>query len=211
MIEVDEKQGGPVSDWEEDRRRAKAWFESWDRDFFRRTHSFNRLPTFLDDCRHYAPTLEAMGGELFWAMFYEVWNACDATWQYRHEVLGLLREHRDYCHEFGDFFGIVDHWDNPNEVAFNESLPDRIRVYRGCSREQVRSLAWTTDYDVAWRFARGHRGAKTPDPVIAECVVPLHIVLATFAGREESEVILDFKRLPKKIILHPFEQEKAAA
>lgn len=51
------------------------------------------------------------------------------------------------------------------------SLPDIITVYRGCERDRVNALSWTTEKHVAEKFALGGRGANPKDPVIATTTV----------------------------------------
>jgi hypothetical protein len=70
-------------------------------------------------------------------------------------------------------------------------LPDKLRVFRGCSRERVLGVAWTTDRQVAEGFARGHRGIPVPDPVVASGVIDRRQVFMTFDDRSESEIVLD--------------------
>lgn len=78
--------------------------------------------------------------------------------------------------------------------AFFDGLPDPIRVYRGCSRQHVMGIAWTTDRDVAKGFAQGHRGIPVPDAIIAEADIPKSAVFAIFLERDESEVLLNPER-----------------
>lgn len=131
-------------------------------------------------------------GETFWPVFTEMWTICDATWEHRSDVCTLLRRHADTRATYDR---------REREQTFFRSLPERLTVYRGCSRMRQRGVSWTTDREVAAGFAKGHRGIRVPDPVIVECSVSKNIVLATFAyEREESEVLLDYRRLPR--VLH---------
>jgi hypothetical protein len=47
------------------------------------------------------------------------------------------------------------------------ALPQTVTVYRGCDREHIDGVAWTTSKDVARFFATGGRYGRPPDPVIA--------------------------------------------
>ena len=68
-------------------------------------------------------------------------------------------------------------------------------MHRGCSRPRVRGVSWTTDRAVAKTFARGHRGIRLPEPVVATAMVPKAAIFATFTERNESEIVLDPRRL----------------
>jgi hypothetical protein len=146
--------------------------------------SEKRLECFLYNCSE----VQAEGRD-FWPIFTEMWSMCDSTWEYRNAILKLLRKHaktRATCDRRED------------EMAFYNELPERITVYRGCSKMRQRGLAWTTERGVAEGFAKGLRQIEVPEPVVLKCVVPKSVVLATFAfDRNESEVLLDYLRLPR--------------
>lgn len=72
-----------------------------------------------------------------------------------------------------------------------DSLPDIITVYRGCERDRVNALSWTTEKHVAERFALGGRGANLEDPVIATTTVKKSEVFFASNQRNEFEIVHD--------------------
>lgn len=99
--------------------------------------------------------------DLFWRVFSEMWSVCDATWQHQNDLLEAFsnRPPKPAKHI------------TPEARTFFDALPDVVTVYRGGSRERVRGLSWTTDRAVGESFARGHRGIRVPDPVVATATV----------------------------------------
>lgn len=71
------------------------------------------------------------------------------------------------------------------------SLPDIITVYRGCERDRVNALSWTTEKHVAEKFALGGRGANPKDPVIATTTVRKSQVFFASDERNEFEIVHD--------------------
>jgi hypothetical protein len=57
----------------------------------------------------------------------------------------------------------------------------------------VRGLPWTTDRQIAERFARGGRFPPPPDPVVASAEIEKADLFFVSTDRKESEVILDPK------------------
>jgi hypothetical protein len=53
---------------------------------------------------------------------------------------------------------------------------------------------------VAEGFARGHRIIPVPDPVVAEAVVEREAGFAVVKGRNESELLIDLRRLCKLVV-----------
>lgn len=112
---------------------------------------------------------------------------CDDTWRHHEELLSYLRlAAADYSAE--EFF-------DAEQATFFDRLPNRVTVYRGCSRPRVSALSWTTDPAVAAEFARGHRGIRVPDAVVASAKIDKQYIFAVFVDRAESEVLLDPDRL----------------
>ncbi|WP_409188491.1 hypothetical protein [Bradyrhizobium sp. RDM4] len=122
--------------------------------------------------------------KVFWQVFHENWSGCDNTWVLQDEILDAL-----------EWFGLdgVDMTDE--QLAFLSGLAtdrySRITVYRGCSRERIRGLSWTTNAKIAQEFARGHRGIGVPDPVVVKAKVRKSNVITVISNREEEEVILN--------------------
>jgi hypothetical protein len=118
--------------------------------------------------------------EIFWPVFCDYWSACEETWWLRDPLLHILRMHAPAI--------------MPNQKVF-DALPERVQVFRGCSRERIAGLSWTTERHVAERFAHGHRGIPVPDPVVATGTIARPDIFVVISDRNESEVLLDPDRL----------------
>lgn len=124
--------------------------------------------------------LRRAGARTFWNALAEWWTLCDDTWPHRPELLRQLRRHgpgRNYL--------------PARDRSFLDALPERVTIYRGCSRSRVRGVSWTTDPEIAAGFARGHRAIPVPDPVVVEAEVDRARILAAFTDRQEAEVLVD--------------------
>jgi hypothetical protein len=117
---------------------------------------------------------------VFWPVFHETWPMCDGTWENRGWLERVLMHHHlrrrgtDYL--------------PANDRAWFDSLPDPIRVYRGCSRQRERAVSRTTDEAVALKFARGTRW-RNPHPVVVTGMVSKCEVVGVYTDRKESEVV----------------------
>jgi hypothetical protein len=134
------------------------------------------------------PLLEATYLEpphVFWPVFLDNWCGCDGLWAQRKHMLPILRRRTAELSPIGLM--------NPLDRAFYEGLPDRVTVFRGCGRRRVRGLPWTTDRQIAERFARGGRFPPPPDPVVASAEIEKADLFFVSTDRKESEVILDPK------------------
>ena len=121
-------------------------------------------------------------------IFLEWGNMCDAPWGYRSDLSEVLRQSLAEV-------ALTDML-TPDELAFYASLPDPTPVWRGCEDGRERGLHWTTNRALAEDFARGKRCInKNPTLVAAE--IPKQHVLAVFAGRQEDEVVVNYRRLRK--------------
>lgn len=114
----------------------------------------------------------------FWRLFNEWFSACDNTHLIQGEFKEALRQH-----------GRGIEWLSPDGMAFFDSIPDQVTLYRGCSRSRIHALSWTTDSNVAAGFATGHRSIRVPDPVLASATIRKAEILTVVVTREESEVI----------------------
>lgn len=86
-----------------------------------------------------------------------------------------------------------------NEVAFLNSLPDTVTLYRGVTKinhTRYKALSWTVDYETAVWFANRYRNYE-PEGGIHEVwtvIVPKERILASFTedGKDnEGEVIVN--------------------
>jgi hypothetical protein len=121
--------------------------------------------------------------EVFWKVFHRCWSVCDDTWDLNDELIECLSFH--YAQDYAWL-----HMD-PEQRTFYEALPEIVTVFRGCSKERIRGVSWTTDGAVAQGFARGHRGMPPPDPVVAQARIPRSEIFTVLVDREESELVLN--------------------
>jgi hypothetical protein len=119
--------------------------------------------------------------ETFWKVFLTRWAICDRTWEYTTSWISQLERASSKVSAY-------DYYDDESR-AFYENLPDDVLVYRGCSRERVGGIAWTTDESIAGGFARGHRVIVVADPVIVTATIPKKDIFGVFVDRQESEVV----------------------
>jgi len=136
--------------------------------------------------------LEQAPPPIFWPAFLDTWIASGNTWDCRAPLLRMLRNNLPSLPYLSE-----------EERAHLAGLPDQIEVWRGCSRERVRGVAWTTDRMVAAGFARGHRGITVPDPVVASAVIPKKHVFFATNDRKELEIVLDPRRL-RRLKIEPY-------
>jgi hypothetical protein len=139
---------------------------------------------FESSLRDAAPLSLHKPPHIFWPIFLEFWNACDCTWDYVFEFRMLL----SHCHNDGE---TAYRFYDSEQKAFFDKLESVVTIYRGCNRDQVNGLAWTTDRRIAEGFARGHRGIFNPDPVIAVGLVLKSDIYAVITSRNESEVVCE--------------------
>ena len=117
---------------------------------------------------------------VFWPAFIDNWSGCDkgSTNRLLPSVLRRVGPAPASYYQ--------NDWDGGD---FFRSLPDEVTVYRGASRERIAGLSWTTSPTVAWRFARGHRGILSPDPVVATGTINEADILWATDRRNEQEII----------------------
>lgn len=114
--------------------------------------------------------------EEFWRIFLGIWCICDAAYDWSDELADLF-----FCHGPCPSHLLPDR-------KFYDSLPQELTIYRGADRECIDgAISWTTDVNVAERFARGHRFILNPDPVVA--VATKNKIYAATNNRNESEVL----------------------
>jgi hypothetical protein len=84
----------------------------------------------------------------------------------------------------------------PDARSFYESLPDLVSVWRSCERGRERGLHWTMDQATAEKFAGGRRCINSR-PTLVRAQIPKRHIFAIFLDRDESEIVLDPRRLRK--------------
>lgn len=81
------------------------------------------------------------------------------------------------------------------ERAFLQTLPERFEIYRGYGTT-LHGWSWTLERDKAIWFAQRFAGVQNDEPpMLATGMVNKTSVVAYFAGRNESEIVVD----PKKV------------
>jgi hypothetical protein len=120
------------------------------------------------------------------ALFLEWWNVCDAPWAYRGVFTKLLREALKEV----ALRGMLP----KDDRDWFDGLPELIPIYRGGDIARERGLSWTTDENVARGFARGKRCINT-FPTLLSAVIPKRHVFAVISGRNEHEIVVDYRRL----------------
>jgi hypothetical protein len=112
-----------------------------------------------------------------------VWSICDCTWKVRELLLHQLKSaSAEIC--------ATAYFSDASRIFF-ESLPTDITVFRGCSRERINGLSWTTEAVVARNFAHGHRGIRASEPVLVTATVKKKNIFAVITDRTENEVVCD--------------------
>lgn len=82
----------------------------------------------------------------------------------------------------------------PEELSYYRALPDSVRIWRGARYPRyARGISWTTDPDQAAWFAQ--RFASKDGGRIYSVTVGREAIIAYFAGRKESEVIVNPRSL----------------
>lgn len=123
--------------------------------------------------------LKCSSAEVLWRLLHREWSAFDKI---PHREFGaILRIMRDSWRE--DYFSSEDR-------AFYNSLPDEIEIWRGQQVNESKGLSWTTNRDVAIKFAKGTRFGPTPSPLLLRGRIHKKHVALTPQDREESEVVL---------------------
>ena len=119
--------------------------------------------------------------DLFWPILIDLWDGYDWTaahglfWQ--NCLVNLMDAHKPCSgHAY-----LTD-----ASGGFYADLPDVVTVYRGCARQHVNGIAWTTDIATAGFFAaRGNTAAD--DPVIATGTILKSDPKFYFASQERDE------------------------
>lgn len=120
---------------------------------------------------------------VFWPVFLDAWSCCDNTWSSQRQLLKVLRVHHRSDPGLSYLNAATRRWIH--------NLPEKLPVYRGCSRHRIGGVSWSTRPGVARGFALGHRGIAVPDAVLVRANVRRDAIFAGFLERDESEVVID--------------------
>lgn len=137
--------------------------------------------------------VNAENREEFWRIFQLGWPTADASWEWR----TIMKDFLDHHSPAAPFL-------DGKDKEFFDGLPGVVTVYRGCSSDRVRGLAWTTDIEIARQFARGHRQIEVPSPVVATAQIPKAAIYTVTMDRNEYEVVLNYRRL-RRLKTEPYE------
>jgi hypothetical protein len=157
--------------------------------------STDRLSVYLDRTSKLPEILDRL-------IFQRIWPVCDDTWELQPKLLERVRR---WKLPFSSMLSLISAADR----HFFESLRDPVVLHRGGSIDRVLGMSWTTVWQVAVQFARGHRSICVPDPVIATVTVPLSHIFAVSTDRQESEVLLDPMAIESFIVTRRWQREAA--
>lgn len=159
-----------------------------------------RARAIIDQCYQEADSTGRLGlaldllahetsGAVFWAVVCEVWCSSDNTWNHEAQLHFAMVIHARTRHRYV-----------PAEMLPPDDWPKFVKVWRGCSRERVLSVAWTLDKEVAEEFARGRRGIVVSDAVLASAEIHKSAIYFVENEREEQEVVLEPSELRSIVI-----------
>lgn len=128
-----------------------------------------RLEAFLDIC-------DKLDRKTYWELVRFVWVDTENAWEW---VKLWKRIFKQECAE--KHFLMDD-----EELEVLSKLPDRVRVWRGCTRKNERGISWTLNREKAVWFANRYKAGGH----VLEKVVDKRRIVAYFGSRGESEVII---------------------
>jgi len=116
----------------------------------------------------------------YWSILSGIWTDTENQWQNLEQWKELLSANRSSRHYLMD----------ESEVQLLNSLPEFVKIYRGCVKGlNEDGLSWTLDKAKAEFFA--NRFSK--EGIILEREIPKSEIIAVLLGRGESEVICEVK------------------
>jgi hypothetical protein len=117
----------------------------------------------------------------YWSILSGIWTDTENQWQNLEQWTELLSANRSSRHYLM----------NESEVQLLNSLPEFVKIYRGCVKGlNEDGLSWTLDKAKAEFFA--NRFSK--EGIILEREIPKSEIIAVLLGRGESEVICEVKK-----------------
>ena len=131
----------------------------------------------------------------FWTMFHQHWNSVENPSDFT-DMLHSMFEYDDYGFNF-DMLQDESRLNTlePEDKAFYDILPDEFAVFRGCHSFNEQGFSWTTDREVAERFAL--RMAIDKEYILLQGMVRKTDVICAYDNRSEKEILV----LPKKVII----------
>lgn len=144
-----------------------------------RCNSYNRFETFLQ-------MKEKLSGSLYWYAFRKAYEDSDNLYRFKDEIKKALKSKK---------------WHRENlmtrqEKKFLNSLPDIINIYRGMTRDELKSsdfgVSWTLKKEIADFFSnnyqRNHDTNKSKR-ITCKLTIRKKDVIAFFNDRKEFEII----------------------
>jgi hypothetical protein len=133
--------------------------------------------------------------ENFWTLFHRYWNSVENPSDFI-DLINSMFEYDDYGFNY-DMLQDESRLNTlePEDKAFYDSLPDEFAVFRGCHSFNEQGFSWTTDREVAERFAL--RMAIDKEYILLQGMVRKTDVICAYDNREEKEILV----LPKKVII----------
>ena len=131
----------------------------------------------------------------FWTMFHQHWNSVENPSDFMPHINDMF-EYDDYGFNY-DMLQDESRLNTlePEDKAFYLSLPDEFAVFRGCHSFNEQGFSWTTDKEVAERFAL--RMAIDKEYILLQGMVRKTDVICAYDNRHEKEIVV----LPKKVII----------
>ena len=107
------------------------------------------------------------------------WTSCDAFYKWNDEFKEIFIKKNV---KVEDTLHMYDRdWFN--------SLPEKLTIYRGCTKGRQDGICWTADRSVAEGFAEGHRGIKNAQPMVYEETINKFDAFFAFNDRREQEIV----------------------
>lgn len=125
---------------------------------------------------------EHMSQKDFWQLFGEVWVNSESLYANQQVIEKLLK---NYTPEIAKHYPMMDETD---QEAYNK-LPEVVKIYRGCWKDNKQGYSWTTKEKVARWFAQ--RCPVDGNPLLICGSAKKDNILAMFTGRNESEVLVN--------------------
>lgn len=117
----------------------------------------------------------------YWSLLSSIWVDTENQWQNLEQWKKLLSANRPNRHYLMD----------ESEVQLLNSLPEFVKIYRGCQKGlNENGLSWTLKESKAKFFAK--RFSK--EGIVLEREIPKSDIIAVLTGRGESEVIWEVKK-----------------
>lgn len=122
-----------------------------------------------------------MADQTYWELLGEVWRDSENIREDAEAWRQLWRADR----------GDTKYLMSDEEQATLAGMPDVFIVHQGHTDERDDGWSWTTDLHIAVWFARRFAALEGSTPMVSTGTVSKSDVLAYFAGRSESEIVVD--------------------